>query len=700
MDQNKIDILQRALDRQIAARKVAEKILEEKSIQIFNASIELKQVNKKLEDLLKEKTGEFESFYENIFDAYLIMDLKGNVLKMNPIAIELFEYDLKIEDLNVVDLISKKDYGYAFNSYKELLEKGVFENFKSKIITKTGKERWVHINSSLILGKNNQAIAAHGIIRDITETKEAAKLINSQKEQLDVIVDHSLYGIALVKDNKIVRANKKLQDLLGNSNEEMNELNFTDILSDKGFKYYQKQMSKIKAREIDSFVFEHRYHKKDNVAPWLKFDLAAVRDNNGSIKYKTVFIEDVTYLREKRLITEMINNIAKNILGKNNIDEIAWEIAKNVSEFLGTKDCAIYLINHKVQTLEQIAFFDDNVINTDRFNLNIGEGIVGSVAKNGKSEIIGDTSKDNRYIIQNMIRLSEITVPIIYEGRVLAIIDSEHIDKNYFSKTQLNTLESIANLVSLQLNNAINQRERNKIEKQNMALLYELEKSNNELQEYAHVVSHDLKSPLRNINALMSWIKEDNQGKLDDSSLKNFDYIDSTLEKMEALISDILDYSKINSQAGRDDKVDLDELVQGIRENIFIPDHISISVLSNLPVISGNQVKLQQLFQNLIGNSIKFSDKKVGLIEIDVVDIKTHFHFSVKDNGIGIDKKYHSDVFKIFQTYTNIKESSGIGLSIVRKIVELYNGKIWIDSELGKGTTVNFTIKKETFGAT
>ena len=225
-------------------------------------------------------------------------------------------------------------------------------------------------------------------------------------------------------------------------------------------------------------------------------------------------------------------------------------------------------------------------------------------------------------------------------------------------------------------------------------LLKKLEKSNDELHEYAHVVSHDLKSPLRSINALVTWLKDDNKDKLDETSLQNFSLIESTLEKMEQLITDVLEYSSIGSEDTEKGNVNLQAVVTDLLDILYIPKHIKVSVLNKLPEVIGNKTKLQQLFQNLISNAIKFIDKEKGIIEIDVEDVNTHFKFSIKDNGIGIDPKFHDKIFKIFHALNKRKDSTGIGLSIVKKIVELHEGDIWLESEPTVGTTFHFTLKK------
>lgn len=572
MNQEKVDILERALERQKKARKQAEKILEEKSLALFHASQELNKANVKLAALLAEKTSQLKGVFESINDSYVVIDLNGDVLKMNDVAEKFFGYTFNSEKLNVAKLIYNEDYEYAVKSFSELINKGSFTNYTARIITKNKVVKWVNINGSIIYDKFKKPMAVQGIIRDITAE------------------------------------------------------------------------------------------------------------------------------REKRLIVDVINNIMKSILGKENIYEIAWEISSNIATYLGTNDCVIYLVNDKSKNLEQITAYTNSAIpNKQVFSkliIPISKGIVGHVARTGISEIIVNTNNDKRYILDGEKRLSEITVPIISEGKVIGVIDAEHKHENFFVKEQLNTIENIASLVSLQLKSAINLRERKKTESINIELLDKLKRSNEELHEYAHIVSHDLKSPLRSLAALTSWIKIDNIETFDKASLQNFDDIEITLETMENLISDILKYSSLDAVVSEEEVVDLDSLVKNLIHVLYVPNTISINILNTLPNVKGDKTKYQQLFQNLIGNAIKFNDKEKGFINIDVEDYNSFYKFSIKDNGIGIQKRHFESIFKIFQSLKKDKNSSGIGLSIVKKIVDIYKGKVWLESELNEGTTFYFTIKK------
>jgi signal transduction histidine kinase len=163
---------------------------------------------------------------------------------------------------------------------------------------------------------------------------------------------------------------------------------------------------------------------------------------------------------------------------------------------------------------------------------------------------------------------------------------------------------------------------------------------------------------------------------------------------MEQLISDVLNYSSVSADDSVKVDVNTDILVRDLIQILYVPEHVSISIENKLPIVKGDKTKLPQLFQNLISNAVKFIDKPVGAIKIDVKSYFGHYEFSINDNGMGIEKKYHDKIFKIFHSLHKSKDSSGIGLSIVKKIVDLHEGEIWLESEPNIGTTFYFTIKR------
>lgn len=240
-----------------------------------------------------------------------------------------------------------------------------------------------------------------------------------------------------------------------------------------------------------------------------------------------------------------------------------------------TNDCVIYLVDKTTSFLEQIAAFGTKISKNrgiiNKINLPLGKGIVGDVSISGKYQIIDDTSKDSRYVVDDELRFSEIIVTIISEGKVIGVIDAEHKEKNYFKREHLTTLESIAYLVAVQFKSALNLRERKKTQIKNADLLKKLEKSNQELQEYAHIVSHDLKSQLRSIAALTYWIITDNLSAFDDATLQNFKDLDLTLENMDTLTTDILIYAILDAKAAEDKPLDLDTIIRNLINVLYTP---------------------------------------------------------------------------------------------------------------------------------
>lgn len=228
----------------------------------------------------------------------------------------------------------------------------------------------------------------------------------------------------------------------------------------------------------------------------------------------------------------------------------------------------------------------------------------------------------------------------------------------------------------------------------------DLKEANEQLKDFAYIVSHDLKAPLRGIHQVSSWIKHDYYDKIDDEGKEQFDLLGSRVKRMENLIDGILKYSRASSKNQKIEDIDLAEVIPEFIESIAPPDHIQVTIESELPVVRADKTRVVQLFQNIVSNAIKYNDKPEGHVRIGCSDEDTHWQFYIADNGPGIDDKYKDKVFQIFQTLgvEESRESTGVGLSVVKKIVELYGGRIWLESELTKGTTFFFTFSKSVSG--
>lgn len=237
---------------------------------------------------------------------------------------------------------------------------------------------------------------------------------------------------------------------------------------------------------------------------------------------------------------------------------------------------------------------------------------------------------------------------------------------------------------------------RKKTEAQKEKLINELDIANKELKDFAYIVSHDLKAPLRAIGSITQWIHTDYHDKLDDDGRMQLDLLLSRVHRMQNLIEGVLAYSRVSRVKEEKETIDLNKLVKEAIEMVSPPEKFTVIADENLPVVKYGPTRLLQIFQNLISNAVKYNNKDTGIIEIRCAENQHDWAISIIDNGPGIEEKYFEKIFQIFQTLKarDEFESTGIGLTIVKKIIESNGGKISVSSIPGEQTTFTFTILK------
>lgn len=238
--------------------------------------------------------------------------------------------------------------------------------------------------------------------------------------------------------------------------------------------------------------------------------------------------------------------------------------------------------------------------------------------------------------------------------------------------------------------------ERKQAEEQQTRLMQELESANDELKNFAYVVSHDLKAPLRAIGSLADWLSTDYADRFDAEGKEHMRLLISRVHRMDGLIDGILQYSRVGRLKEESAPVDLDHLVHEVIDLLAPPENIAVTIENSLPTIAGERIRLQQVFQNLLSNAIKYMDKPQGEIRVGCSAGEEEWKFSVSDNGPGIEARHFEKIFHLFQTLAprDRVESTGVGLALVKKIVEMYGGRVWVESAVGKGSTFFFTLPK------
>lgn len=655
MDSKEVTLLKKALERQKKARKQAEHILEEKSKELYDVTHHLQETNDKLENLLSEKASELDGVFINIIDPYVVMDLKFDVINMNSSAKVFLGYDHTKENLNLAKIVHPDFVAYTAQTFKSLIEVGTVKNYRAKVLAKDKTEKWVLINASLIYDVNRKPIAAQGIVRDITQEMEIKQLLSEQKKQLDIIVENSPLGIVLVVEGKIIKVNSTFAELLGYQENDLIGLLVKDISLPEDIEDSQQLMTKMNKGELDNFSITKRYFKKDGSFLLARTLVSAVKDDTGKVDYQVALVEDITKEREAEERLKNEREKYSSIIANMNLGLIEVD-NQDIIQLVNQSFCTMSGFDQEDLVGKKAV----DVLNTQNKNI---------IDEKQKERLAG---KSDSYEVEVLHNNGEL--------RHWLISGAPRYDN----------AKNVVGSIGIHLD-ITDQKE---LELQKGELLKELEKSNEGLQEYAHIVSHDLKSPLRSISALATWLVEDYHDKLDDNGKFNLQQIQEKIEGMDSLIDGILKYSSINEENLDNSSVDLNDVINEIREIIFVPENVNITIMNQLPSIKVDKTKIHQLFQNLISNAVVNIERKNGLVEISAKETKTHWQFSIKDNGVGIPKEYHEKIFKVFQSIGHNERSTGIGLSIVKKIIDIYQGKIWLDSEVGQGTTFHFTLKK------
>ena len=222
-----------------------------------------------------------------------------------------------------------------------------------------------------------------------------------------------------------------------------------------------------------------------------------------------------------------------------------------------------------------------------------------------------------------------------------------------------------------------------------------LQQQKKELDNYAQLISHELKTPLRNISDVLIWIREELAHPISsENSINSIELLEKKVERMELLLIKLEQYKNISPSSFKKNKINLNTIAKKVIAKLQVPSHIKVEIKNKLPTLFADEIMLEKVFEILIQNALDHIDKKKGLILLACETTEEDYLFSIKDNGIGIKTKYHEKIFEMFQTIDS-NNSTGVGLSIVKKIISCYNGEVKVESTTNKETVFYFSLPKK-----
>jgi len=234
-------------------------------------------------------------------------------------------------------------------------------------------------------------------------------------------------------------------------------------------------------------------------------------------------------------------------------------------------------------------------------------------------------------------------------------------------------------------------------EEKQAQLLKQVESISKEFQDFVYIISHDLKAPLRAIKALTDWLAADYADKFDADGKEQLKLLLTRVNRMQNLLDGVLEYSRIGRVTENPAPIDTNQLVAEIIETLVPPANIHITIENKLPVVPFEPTRIRQVFQHLINNAVRYMSKPEGFVKVGCTEENGFWKFSVSDNGPGIAEEHFEKIFRLFRTLQakDQFESTGVGLTLVKKIVELNGGKVWLTSTVGEGSTFFFTLPKQ-----
>lgn len=388
-------------------------------------------------------------------------------------------------------------------------------------------------------------------------------------------------------------------------------------------------------------------------------------------------------------IEHTINYFSSSLFGKNTVDEILWDVAKNCIGRLGFVDCVIYLLDEDRQLLiQKAAYGSKNPHAFEIYNpmdIAVGDGIVGGVAKTKEAIRVKDTSLDERYIADDQYRLSELAVPLIYNNKVIGVIDSEHPRADFFTERHLNVLKTISSLCANKVAKAIADQEREH------ALRIKTEadriKAFDQLKSKLFTnISHELRTPL---TLIMGTIDKHMSLDIDD----DWQMLRRHTDRLLRLINQLLDLSKIEASEYQLQKEPMD-IMKFLRVTLSLFSSLTynrqIRLIDNIPQgslwLKFDSDALEKILFNLLSNAIKFTPDD-SIVELNTT-YSSELIIKISDQGAGLSSDEIDLIFnRYYQTGKHRSSGTGIGLALTKELVELHGGTITVESKLDRGTT-------------
>ena len=610
---------------------------------------------KRIEEAVIKERDLSDSIINSLPGIFYLLDEKGKNLRWNKNFEKVTGYSAaEINQLHALDLFEADE--------KQILKEKIAEVFKSgraevetHLFTKTKEKIPYYLEGSRIIFEGNPCLI--GVGTDITERRRSEEVLRLTQFVFDHAGD-SIFWTA--PDSRIVNVNEAACLSLGYTRQEMLELSVPDIDPEHTKEVWSFSFREL--RENGSHFFESIQRARDG-------HLIPVEIRANYIKFGD---------------KELTCAFARDITERKKAEEILKQSETRFRDLFENANEAIVVVD--IETLH-FKNYNSNAIKLMKYSPE-------EILKMGPLDISPEFQPDGRSSAEKSM---EYSMSAMAGGKPVVewlIIDANGKEIMCELRVVLLSSDDSPQFLTSFIDITKRKNAEKKIEQQNK----ELAISNTELEQFAYIASHDLQEPLRMVSSFLQLLEKKYKGQLDETAEQYINFAVDGAGRMKALIQALLMYSRIGNKKADFTRVDLNDIAVYVTNVIEeeIKKNQAVITVSPLPVITANNSLISQLLLNLTTNALKYRGETKPRINIGFSEDNSYYTIFVKDNGIGIDRKFFDKIFVIFQRLHNKDEYSGtgIGLAICKKIVEIHKGKIWVESEVGKGTTFYFSIPK------
>ena len=607
-----------------------------------------------------------EEKYHNIFNDAILgiyqTTPEGSFLSANPALARMYGYDTPEELINNVTDLATQSYINPEDReiFKRiLLREGVVEKFETPLRKKGGETIWVSINAHTVKDTQGNISSFEGTIENITERKQAEEKLRDKSEEQVLLLDNIATQIWYLKDVETYGAvNSARAEFLGLEKKALENRSLYDVLGREEAEICIAGNREVFGGKAPIYTEEWINNGKGE-ARLLGIRKTPKISHGGNVEYVVCAAEDIT---ERKQAEETLRASEENfrVVVENASDAIliATGGGSHVYENQQAAEITGYCVAELLKTTIQ------DLIHPDERE---------KIMEIYRRRLEGEPAP--RLYETTIIRKDGKSVPIEVAG-AKTVWQGKTADMVFFRDIT----------------------ERKRAEEERERLLTEIAAKNQELESFVYTISHDLRAPLVSLDGFSSLLKRESQNQLDEQGQHYLDRIRANVAHMNTLITELLELSRIGRVVGPEEEIDVGVLLREIEEGLVLKleqEGVEFIVQQPLPAVRGDRGRIRQVFANLIENAVKFRSLERRLrIEVGCEEEKGFYRFHVGDNGIGILPQYQEQIFEPFRQLDSGIEGVGMGLALVKRIVEHHGGRVWVESEVGKGATFYFTIPR------